>query len=336
MKRLESIDIVRGFALLGILFVNMQQMLYPNTDIDASWTDRLLFNTLEYGISHRFFVIFAFLFGTGFYLFMQSAQRKGLRAGSLFARRLLILLLIGLVHHLFQPGEVLVYYAILGFLLLPFGRAKSWMLLAAGLVVSGLGLYMGSIILTYGMFLLGYWAGRIGLFEPGRHVKALSAALVVALLLIYPAARLQQFVMDQTGLYDTASALGGLPLSVFYVTALMRLCDFAAVRRKLAPLGAMGRMALTNYLLQTAIIVSLSAAFGWRENITLPVLCVVAIAILIVQAAGSMLWMRFFTMGPFEFLWRLGTYGPKSVHSLRRPKNEQMRSATPDQEVRSE
>lgn len=320
MKRIESIDIVRGFALLGILFINMQQMLYPVTDIETSAADRIIFNVFEYGISHRFFVIFSFLFGTGFYLFMQSAEKKERRAGLLFARRLSILLVIGVVHHLFQPGEVLAYYAVIGFLLLPFRRAKSWLLLIVGLAVTGFGLYAGSIVVTYGMFLLGYGAGRARLFEPGKSARGITAALLISLLLIYPAALLQRFIMDTTGMYDTASAIGGLPLSAFYVTALLLLCRSSNVRRRLAWLGDMGRMALTNYLMQTVIVVSFSAAFGWRENITLPMLCLAAFIILAAQAVCSTLWLRRFAMGPAEYVWRLGTYGKKSSKPLWRAK----------------
>jgi len=322
MKRIESIDILRGFALLGILFINMQQMLLPVTDIEARVADRILFNGFEYGISHRFFVIFSFLFGAGFYLFMKNAEEKGEKASLLFARRLLILLAIGIVHHLFQPGEVLVYYAIFGFLLLPFRRANAWVLLAAGLVMTGLGVYLGSIFMTYGMFLLGYGAARIGLFEPGAYRGGLFAAQLISLLLIYPCALLQRTVMDSTGLYDTASAIGGLPLSVFYVTTILLLCGSPSVRRRLAPLGNMGRMALTNYLMQTAVIVSLSALLGWEGTIGLPLLSAAAVVLLAIQALLSTLWLRRFTMGPCEYLWRLGTYGRRSAKPFRRPVRE--------------
>lgn len=321
MKRIESIDILRGFALLGIIFINMQQMLYPVTDIESSTADRIIVNTFEYGISHRFFVIFSFLFGTGFYLFMKSAEKKKQKAGRLFARRLSILLLIGVVHHLFQPGEVLAFYAVIGFLLLPFRRARSWILLAAGIAITGLGVYAGSVITTYGMFLLGYWAGRIELFESGKHGKAIAAVMLISLLLAYPSALLQRFVMDTTGMYDTASAIGGLPLSTFYVTAILLLCRSSNVRRWLSPLGCMGRMALTNYLMQTALIVLFSAMFDWKQQIALPALCAAAAAILILQALCSTLWLRFFTMGPLEYAWRLGTYGLKSAKPLRRSEN---------------
>ena len=75
-KRIDELDYIRGFALLGIILVNILALLNikipdPNT-VDASY-QRFLYLFVE----GRFFSIFSFLFGVGFYIFISRAIAKG-------------------------------------------------------------------------------------------------------------------------------------------------------------------------------------------------------------------------------------------------------------------
>ncbi|ULL19298.1 DUF418 domain-containing protein [Paenibacillus sp. H1-7] len=122
-ERIVALDVIRGFAVMGIFIVNVPEMIGSggsfipvHSGFDA--VIRLLYDML---FQTKFYTIFSFLFGLGFYLFMQSAERKGLRPKRLFARRLLLLLLFGIAHAvLLWFGDVLYTYAIIGFLLMPF------------------------------------------------------------------------------------------------------------------------------------------------------------------------------------------------------------------------
>lgn len=122
-ERIVALDVIRGFAVMGIFFVNVPEMIGSggsfipvHSGFDA--VIRLLYDML---FQTKFYTIFSFLFGLGFYLFMQSAERKGLRPKRLFARRLLLLLLFGIAHAvLLWFGDVLYTYAIIGLLLMPF------------------------------------------------------------------------------------------------------------------------------------------------------------------------------------------------------------------------
>ncbi|MBT2290990.1 DUF418 domain-containing protein [Paenibacillus albidus] len=315
MKRMATLDILRGFALMGIIFINIQQMVPASRDhTELEWG---ILQLLDFAVNHRFFVIFAFLFGVGFQLFLSRAEARGERQPRLlFLRRLLILFLIGLVHHYFQSGEVLAIYAILGLLLLPFYRAKTVYVLAGAIVVIAAGCYLGPVITTLGMFLLGHWAGLIGLFkETERYHTGLRAAQIISLLLIVPMYLAQRAFLNNTGYLDVALSVGALPVSVFYVTTLTLLMRRKAMQKLLAPLGALGRMALTNYLMQTVIIVSLARLLDWPGKVNLLTLAAAPVVILVLQLLASTLWLKRFPMGPVEYLWRLGTYGRQRMNS---------------------
>lgn len=81
------------------------------------------------------------------------------------------------------------------------------------------------------------------------------------------------------------------------------------VQKLLAPLASLGRMALTNYLLQTVIILTLSNLLDWPGTVHVSTQMIAAAAILLLQIISSTLIFKRFRMGPVEYLWRLGTYG---------------------------
>ena len=130
-ERIEVLDILRGFAILGILFVNMAFFSSPFyllvTDVKL-WTggaDRLAVWLIRFFAEGKFYSLFSFLFGLGFVLQMRRAESRGARFAPFYRRRLFVLLLIGLAHaFLLWPGDILAVYAVIGFLLLLF-RARS-------------------------------------------------------------------------------------------------------------------------------------------------------------------------------------------------------------------
>ena len=126
--RIGSLDFLRGLAVLGILIINIESFAYPepwspykygyHDPLDTS--TRFWVYTLFQG---KFFSMFTLLFGAGFYLFLERLDQKGMgiKAFDIYARRLLWLFVIGMVHaYLIWDGDVLYHYAICGFLLFPF------------------------------------------------------------------------------------------------------------------------------------------------------------------------------------------------------------------------
>lgn len=164
-KRIDELDYIRGFALLGIILVNILALLHiktpePNT-MDASY-QRFLYLFVE----GRFFSIFSFLFGVGFYIFLTRAIAKGKNGYVLFLRRLVALFIFGLIHYMFQPGEALTLYAICGLIVLPFYKAKKQVNLVIGLILTIVFSVMGvKELLPLGLILLGLAAGQYRIFE---------------------------------------------------------------------------------------------------------------------------------------------------------------------------
>ncbi len=133
LERIPSLDFLRGIAILGILFINIENFAYPNSwspwkfgftnSIDHSTRFWVYFLT-----QGKFYTMFALLFGVGFYIFLERLEKKelGLKAMDIYARRLLWLFIIGTAHSYFiWTGDVLYHYAICGLLLFPFRSIKS-------------------------------------------------------------------------------------------------------------------------------------------------------------------------------------------------------------------
>jgi uncharacterized protein len=139
-ERVEVIDILRGFALFGILMVNMMYFAWPvyTEVVGTPWThplDRAASWFVSFFAAGKFFTLFSFLFGLGLAVQMQRAEAKGVAIVPLYMRRLFILLLIGIAHVvLLWWGDILIYYALLGFVLLLFRNTKPRRLLIWALV----------------------------------------------------------------------------------------------------------------------------------------------------------------------------------------------------------
>ena len=124
-NRIHSLDLLRGFAVLGILIMNITNfshvnVAYMNPTIGAGLEGyNQYFHAFNYIFADtRFMSIFSILFGAGVVLFTNNAVLKGKRAGVLHFKRMFWLLLFGIVHaYLIWEGDILVTYAICGCLI---------------------------------------------------------------------------------------------------------------------------------------------------------------------------------------------------------------------------
>ena len=123
--RIVEIDIIRGFALFGILIVNLFYLGVP----DAYYTgyferftgilNRLIVHSVNFLFTGKFYPIFSCLFGLAFFIQFSSARQKGINVHSFFFRRLTALLLFGVAHIVFVWEEdILLFYALFGFALI--------------------------------------------------------------------------------------------------------------------------------------------------------------------------------------------------------------------------
>ena len=127
-NRLRVLDVLRGFALAGILIINAMSILAVNGStpaftVDIPVADRTLQDLILFFIESKFFTLFSLLFGIGFAIQIQSAERQGNAFLPRISRRMFGLLLFGLLHIvLLWDGDILVIYAITGTLLILFRK----------------------------------------------------------------------------------------------------------------------------------------------------------------------------------------------------------------------
>jgi uncharacterized protein len=175
----------------------------------------------------------------------------------------------------------------------------------------------GFIFRIVGMFLLGAAFMKFGFFEARRrpwHRRLAYLVLplglvaelgVLALLITSPS---EQFSWHHT-LADFFHQLGSFALCLGYVGGLTLLAT-SRPGWLLRPFEAVGRLALSNYLLQTVVSTTLFYwwGFGLFDRFGRAWLLLLVLAVYAVQVAGSGLYLRFFKIGPMEWLWRSLTY----------------------------
>lgn len=133
--RVEVVDALRGFAVMAIILLhniehfNLYQFPESANDLMAAM-DQGIWATLFFLFSGKAYAIFALLFGFSFFIQDDNQLRKGKDFRGRFAWRLVLLFLLGNLNAAFFPGEILVLYAILGFVLIPVCRLSDRWLLA--------------------------------------------------------------------------------------------------------------------------------------------------------------------------------------------------------------
>ncbi|MFU1769037.1 DUF418 domain-containing protein [Mammaliicoccus sciuri] len=144
-QRIFSIDALRGFSLLGILLMNILTFAYPYQIINPfeffQHQDGAWFKISSLFIIASFYPIFAFLFGYGLSIMYQNSLEKGLNYYPMITRRLLFLLLLGIIHGVFIfYGDILSTYALLGLIAIIFVRLKPQFTLVA--LSIGIGIFV--------------------------------------------------------------------------------------------------------------------------------------------------------------------------------------------------
>ncbi|WP_375200234.1 DUF418 domain-containing protein [Bacillus sp. RS11] len=337
-ERIVSLDIIRGLALFGILFINVaayQVIVKGGPMPDYSGINGIINTLIDIFIEKKFFSIFSFLFGVGFYIFASRAEARGDKPRWRFARRLLALLLIGIVHIFIFWGSILAIYAVLGFFLLPFYNAKistisKWLFAiisvhvfcilgqmfmpnqgAFSTIFSLLG---NDAVAIFIMFLSGFlvakadWIGHIS-----EHFKQLKWIQFVTFPLFSGISLWVWFAAQ--GEYQNLQliiGLGVIPTTYFYLACLFVILENKKIAKLLKPIGRVGQMAFTNYLAQSFIGLALISLMG-LEVVSPSDVVIIATLIFVIQIIFSVIWFKFFKMGPFEKVWRFMTYGRKAV-----------------------
>ena len=387
-ERILSLDILRGFAVLGILIMNIQsfsmiEAAYLNP---AAYGDLTGINKWVWILSHifgdqKFMTIFSILFGAGIVLFTNRAEAKSRSAASLHYRRTLWLFIIGMMHaYLLWQGDILVPYALCALLAFVFRKFSPKKLLIIGMIVISVSsiLYLlfgwsmqfwpteviegnragwmpgAEIIekelaamqgnwlaqmshripsaLQFQTFIFLIWSGwragglmlvgmalfKWGVLTAQRSNRFYMTVMIIGFVVGLPVVSFgvaQNFAADWAMEFSMFfgwqyNYWGSLFVSLGYISLVMMICKAGSLQKISQPFAAVGRMAFSNYLLQTLICTTIFYGHGFRlfGNVERWLQVLIMIGIWIFQLIISPIWLRHFRFGPMEWLWRSLTY----------------------------
>jgi uncharacterized protein len=367
-ERIDSIDVLRGLALLGVVAINVV------TEFRVSIFEQFLSHTrpalpidsavetiLTLAVEMKALALFSLLFGAGLAIQFERLANSERRT-SLLVRRLAVLLVFGLLHLcLIWNGDILTEYALAGLIVLPFLFGPRWLVAVAALASLGLYLAMQAFpppgwwpstaamrqdvveahriyatggfldVLafrlrelplfaplhvfifprTIGLFLLGAFAWRTGILRnPPRHLLfAIAAACIglgAALILCHAGG-----LIARGRIGALAEPLGTILLALGYGAGIIGIANLDSGKKLLGWAAPLGRMAFTNYLMQSLIFGWIFYGYGLGLFGRLGVASALAIGIAVYtgQVFFSAWWLHRYRYGPVEWLWRTLMYG---------------------------
>jgi len=169
------------------------------------------------------------------------------------------------------------------------------------------------------LFIMGLLAVRYGVVDqPRQHVRLIAGWMSFGVL-AWALSWLVLRNLPETGHpgLDQALSVGfGLAqdqwLCFTYIGAVLLLLAYRPRwTTRLAPIGQAGRMALTNYMLQAALLDLLASPYGLALKLRPYVYAPAALGCFAVVAAGSVAWLRRYRFGPLEWVWRTVTYAER-------------------------
>jgi uncharacterized protein len=398
-NRIETLDVLRGFALLGILTMNIRAMaaplssyMYPAGLFEYTGASRLAYLFTSTVSDLKMMGLFSMLFGASVLLYATKTTATGDPPRALWFRRMAWLLVFGMVHaYLIWGGDILVPYALCGMLILWWvRRLPAGALLAASMLVLAIGaaltvahgleweslseaerapeaaimkptpeqaqadlqwmlapytqavIHDAPVIFMFqtlmfvafflwrcsGMMLLGMALYKWGFLDGSRSTSTYARTAAVCLpvglsLCAYGALEIDRtgFALPERIILDLWNYAGAVLVSVGYAAIIILAIKHDILRGVRHALGAVGQMALTNYL-ATSIVTSalfkgwglgLAGRFDYAEQL------IVVAAIWTVQLLASPMWLARYQFGPAEWLWRSLTYGSRQPLLRGRP-----------------
>ena len=141
--RVEVADVLRGFAVMAIILLHSIEHFnfysFPDTASQPAWlnfTDKAIWNGLFFAFGSKAYGIFALLFGFSFFIQDDNQRMRGNDFRLRFCWRLLCLFIIGQIDAIFFTGEILVLYALVGFILVLTCRLSTkWLIIIGALFI---------------------------------------------------------------------------------------------------------------------------------------------------------------------------------------------------------
>ncbi|EFV78906.1 hypothetical protein HMPREF1013_00790 [Bacillus sp. 2_A_57_CT2] len=207
--RIISLDIMRGFAILGIFLVNMLSFHSPYLYIDPfEWwdspADKAAYAFIDIFVQASFYPLFSMLFGYGLVILRESALAKGLGFGVMAARRFSLLLLLGIIHaFLIWHGDILINYAIFGFMFLLFVKMSGRNMLLIGILL---------YIIPNLLFSLLFFATV--LFVPADELSIYDPQAALASLQVYQNGSFTEVTVQRAEDWSGVNNLASLPIMI--------------------------------------------------------------------------------------------------------------------------
>ena len=382
--RIVLLDILRGFALFGILFANLLTWsglkylpIQDIKDLGNIDIDRSIYHYMKFFVDTKFYTLFSLLFGVGFYLQI-SKNKDNPSFPGIYLWRMILLLFLGICHSIIWSGDILSLYALMGMVLLAFRNIPVKKTLYVGLVLFFLPILL-SIIYMYtfvkdipalpktahlvypdmtpqevkagfqsnDLFVIWktslhnlYWRwlsfipdGRplkvLGLFFLGGYLYSsnffteqakkwklfalfFSIGTIFTLFSLQIEGSVASYSRNWIDVIDKSThEIGQLSLTLSYICLLAKLVDVFPGFIIFNWLKNYGRMSLSSYLGHTLLSIAIFypvVGLGYFGHLSLEHTYYVAILILIIQLLFSNIWLRYFSFGPVEWVWRCATY----------------------------
>ena len=357
-QRIQYLDVLRGFAITGVLFAYVSWNLGNEPLLAYTTIDNLIDGVGYFLVDSKCYTLLACLFSVGFVLHMNKRQdqAKGL---FIYRKRLLGLLIIGWAHAiLLRNGDILAPYAILTFIVTFFYRASNRTIVAAMIIAFFLEVlmpvvwlwmklpvperppntnsayltenfawvkywYLSSIFFwetTFFLLLAGLLLGRIFIQKKVRlSNKQITAGAAIGFIVGTGSYLLLRFYSRQIGNFPDIGNTFMIRSTAYHLINLLHKLGMAsgyasvffilARNFRLRILANLGRMSLSNYILQAVIVVPVSLMLNLFDHIT-PIIALIMIAgIWILQVLFSDWWLKHYSFGPMEWVLRRFTYG---------------------------
>ncbi|MEB8060432.1 DUF418 domain-containing protein [Staphylococcus xylosus] len=372
-QRLYEIDALRGLSLLGIILMNILVFSFPYEESVLSDVVHGFDATLLHGITlliiGSFYPIFTFLFGYGLSIMYDNCQMKGINYYPIILRRLIFLMIMGVLHGFFVfSGDILFGYAYTGLIAVLFIKSKAKRLIKAAIILfilkilllvipfvvfsllndpytqhnfSGVslaklieikqqGLYTeflkinalenlynvldvvtGSAYLEFLPYiLLGIAAQKLKLVKKIQLRKQSAIKWGIICLITGYIVKIP-FALDfSNSAYQNINIIGGPIVAAGYILIFIAMYQSAHLAKVLKVFTYPGKLSLSVYLTQSIVlsIVFLGIGGGLYNQLSLYQSYTIALLVYGLQLAGCYFYLKYFKMGPFEWIWRKVTY----------------------------
>jgi uncharacterized protein len=164
-KRDRSLDILRGFALAGVLFIFCVSDIAPAGNYSNSLLDDIIAWPKWIFIESRMYTMLILIFGIGYHVQLEKAKQNNTSVVPVFTRRLIGLLILGFIHAiLLSTRDILMFYAIAGAVLLLVRNASSRQVLIV-LIITFIVLITGILYTLFG----NVWPQTRSLVQPNNY-----------------------------------------------------------------------------------------------------------------------------------------------------------------------